>query len=291
MEEQSVKLFEGEKWLVITGIVGFILSAGIALFMFFQGSVILPEGDMSDAFSFNAALGMFILSLAAILPFARLNAQKRKTFRWLLIVASIYSYGIETIQNFRGFNPRFTREGSVVDMISGMLFGVVSILFVIVAIMLAIQFFRIKPPFERPLPILGIRYAFISILLANIVGIGMILLQGRFIGDTGNFIVLHGMGFHALQTLIVPALLMEKAQHNERIKKWLIHFGSIAWTLAIILIGFQTALGRTVFELTPLPIISFILLVIWLGTAIIATILFIKNLRRTAYKTDFISSN
>ena len=57
---------------------------------------------MGDAFSFNAAIGTFLLSIAAILPFAKLGARKRKAMRWLFIIAALYSYAIETIQNFRG---------------------------------------------------------------------------------------------------------------------------------------------------------------------------------------------
>ena len=281
-----MKLFEEERWLVITGILGFILAAGIALFIFFQGRIILPEGNLGDAFSFNAAIGIFILSIAAILPLARLGARKRKAFRWLFIIATLYSYAIETIQNFRGFNPRFSREGSVVDIIGGMLFGVISLIIVILVLLLTIQFFRIKYPFERPLLVIGIRYAFISVLAANIAGIWMILLQDRFTGDMGNIIVLHGMGFHALQTLIILGWLLEKVQLNELIKKLLIHYGSISWTLSIILVGFQTALDRTVFELTTLPIISGILLLVWLGTAIVASVLFIKGWRTSALKTN-----
>lgn len=286
-----MKLFEGERWLVITGILGFILAAGIVLFIFFQGRIILPEGNLGDAFSFNAAIGIFTLSIAAILPLARLGARKRMAFRWLFIIATLYGYAIETIQNFRGFNPRFSREGSVVDIIGGMLFGVVSLIFVILALLLTIQFFRIKYPFERPLLVIGIRYAFISVLAANIAGIWMILLQDRFTGDMGNIIVLHGMGFHALQTLIILGWLLEKVQLNERMKKLLIHYGSISWTLSIILVGFQTALDRTVFELTTLPIISGILLLVWLGTAIVASVLFIKGWRKNALKTNNITSN
>lgn len=289
--EQSVKLFEGERWLVITGILGFILAAGIALFISFQGSIILPEGDLGDAFSFNAAIGIFILSIAAILPLARFGTRKRKAIRWLFILATLYGYAIETIQNFRGFNPRFSREGSVVDMIGGMVFGVVSLILVILALLLTIQFFRKKYPFEHPLLVIAIRYAFISVLTANIAGIWMILLQDRFTGDMGNIIVLHGMGFHALQTLIILGWLLEKVRLNERIKKLLIHYGSISWMLSLILVGFQTALDRTVFELTILPIISGILLLVWFGIAIVAAVLFIKGWRTNALETDDFTSN
>jgi hypothetical protein len=279
--EPSMKLFEGEKSLVITSLLGFILSAGIAIYLFFQDSIILPEGNMKDAFSFNAAIGIFVLSIAAILPFADHRDRTRKVIRWLFIVASMYSYAIETVQNFRGLNPRFSREGSVLDMIGGMLFGVISLLLVTLTLMLAIQFFRKKAPFERPVLILGIRYAFLSVLIANLAGAWMILLQDRFTGDSGNLIVLHGIGFHALQTLLVPGWLLDQAQVKENFKKSLIHYGSIAWMLSIILIGIQTALGRSVFELTALPIIAGILLLVWLGTALFACLLYLNLLRKS----------
>ncbi|RBW67253.1 hypothetical protein, partial [Bacillus taeanensis] len=227
--EPSVKLFEGERGLVMTGLIGFILSIGIAFFIYFQGHIILPEGDMKDAFSFNAALGIYVLSIAAILPLARFGDRKRKVVRWFLILASFYSYVIETVQNFRGINPRFTRVGTSIDMVAGMLFGVVSLVLVALAVVLTIQFLRMKPPHERPLLILGIRYAFLSVIVANIAGIWMILLQDRFTGDAGNLIVLHGIGFHALQTLILPAWFLEKTPVQNRFKKRLLHSGSIAW--------------------------------------------------------------
>ena len=72
---------------------------------------------------------------------------------------------------------------------------------------------------------------------------------------------------------------MEKTQVNERLKKRLIHYGSLAWMLSIILIGFQTALGRSVFELTALPILASMLLLVWLGTAIAASVFFIRKRR------------
>jgi hypothetical protein len=284
--EPSIKLFEGERSLVMISMIGFILAAGIAIAIFFQGPVILPEGNLGDAFSFNAAIGIFVLSIAAILPLARLEARKRKLVRWLFIVAGLYSYAIETIQHFRGINPRFSQAGSVIDMIGGMLFGVVSLLFVTLALLLMIQFFRIKYPFERPLLIIGIRYAFLSVLLANMAGIWMILLQDRFTGYAGNLIVLHGMGFHALQTLILPGWILEKSQVNGGYKKRLIHYGSMAWMLSIILIGFQTALGRSVFELTVLPILAGILLLIWLAIVMSVCILFIKKRESQSFAKD-----
>ena len=122
--EHSGKLFEGERSLVTTGIIGFILSAGIAIYILFKGSIISPEGNMWDAFSFNAAIGIYVLSIAAILPLTRLGTRKRKAVRWFFIIGNLHLYH-ETVQNFRGISPRFTREkgNPAVDIIAGMIFG------------------------------------------------------------------------------------------------------------------------------------------------------------------------
>ncbi|MFJ5758847.1 hypothetical protein ACIQAA_06800 [Neobacillus sp. NPDC093182] len=277
--EPSVKLFEGERALVITGIIGCLLSAGIAIFIFFNDPIIAPEGNVKDAFSFNAAIGMFILSIAAILPLARFGERKRKVIRWFFIIASLYSYAIESLQNFRGINPRFSREGTVIDIAAGMLFGVISLVLVTLAIVLMVHFLRMKQPHERPLLVMGIRYAFLSVLAANIAGIWMILLQDRLTGEAGNLLVLHGVGFHALQTLILPAWLLEKALVNERFKKVLIHTGSIAWMLMVLLLGLQTAFGQSIFQLSILPIIALLLLLIWFGTVCTACWLLIIKRR------------
>lgn len=277
--ESAVKLFEGERGLVLTGLIGFILAAGIAIYIFFQGPIISPEGNMKDAFSFNAALGMFILSIAAVLPLARFSAGKRKAVRTLFIVTSLYSYTIETLQNFRGISPRFSRVGTAIDMSAGILFGVVSLVLVTLIILLTIHFLCIKSPYERPLLLLGTRYAFISAIAANLAGLWMIVLQDRLTGDAGNLIVLHGIGFHALQTLILPAWLLEKVQMNERFKIGLIHIGSMAWMLMILLIGIQTTLGKSVFELTLLPLLSSLFLLVWFGTLLIPLILLFKQRR------------
>ena len=143
-----------------------------------------------------------------------------------------------------------------------------------------------KYPYERPMLIIGIRYAFLAVLISNIVGIWMVMLQGRITGDAGNLIVLHGIGFHALQALILPGWLLEKVRVNVRIKKLLIHNGSVAWMFSIILIGVQTALGRSVFELTVLPILTSILLFMWLGTLIVSSVLFIKKRGTNTLSTD-----
>jgi hypothetical protein len=150
---------------------------------------------------------------------------------------------------------------------------------------LMVHFLRMKQPHGRPFLIMGIRYAFLSVLAANSAGIWMILLQDRLTGGTGNLIVLHGVGFHALQTLILPAWLLEKAQIHEKYKKTMIHTGSIAWMLMVLVLGIQTALGQSVFEITILPIIALLFFLIWFGTVCVACRLLVKKRRKITVTT------
>ncbi|MED1557016.1 hypothetical protein [Bacillus paramycoides] len=266
----EMKLFEGEKLLVIISMLGFVLAVCIVVYIGLYGAIVFPEGDLERAFSFNAAIALFMLSIAAILPIAGLSSRKRAAIRWAFTLTGLYAYAIETMQHFRGINPRFTRAGSAIDSIAGALFGLDALLIIFVTILLAIPFYRKRQTNERPLLVLGIRYALFSTMIAFVPGIWMMALQSRYTGEAGNLIVLHGLGFHALQALTLLGWLSERAHTGKRHALRRIHFGSIAWTLSIVLIGLQTALGRSVFELTVLPLLSGAMLLIWLATFIAA---------------------
>ncbi|MED4531708.1 hypothetical protein ABET51_22195 [Metabacillus fastidiosus] len=280
---RSVKLFQGEKWLVITGITGLLLAAGIAIFIFINGSIVEPEGNLANAFSFNAAVAIFILTIAAILPFSQLDDHRKQRVRLHFFLIISYFYLVETIQHFRGINPRFSRAGSIIDMIIGISFGIVSLLIVILLIKLMIQFFRTSIYNEHF--ILSIRYSFISIMLALVAGIWMIVIQDRYFGTYGNFIVLHGLGFHALQLIVVQGWFLMKAEADKRKGNLLLHIGGSAWIISMCLIGIQTVLGESIFQMTLLPIISGFMLVVWLITAFYSFWMFMKA------KSNFLTVN
>ncbi|MBB6512423.1 hypothetical protein GGQ92_001206 [Gracilibacillus halotolerans] len=274
---QAVKLFEGERGLVITSIIGLIFATICALFIYINNPIILPEGNIKDAFAFNAAISIFILSIAAILPLANFSNRKRKIVRWSFILSSIYGYLIETIQHFRGVNPRYSQVGGTIDFIAGIIFAFVSLSLVIFILIVTIQFLRIKTSNNRSLLVIGIRYAFLSAIVGNIAGLWMISLQGRFTGEAGNLIVLHGVSFHALQTLLLLAWLLEKIKVNQRFKTRMLHAGCISWSLAILCIAIQISLGRSNFEWGLLPILTVILLFVWLLLVVRSLTLFLQQ--------------
>lgn len=252
----AVKFFEGEKWLVLTGLLGFLLAGVCALWIILYGGEVSPEGDLSKAFSFNAALGMFLLSTAAISPFSGMKAKNRAFFRWSYIILALYSYFAETVQNFRGVNPRFVQDGSAFDIGVGSGFAFVALLLVLYYLVLAIQYFRRKAYDLRPELVLGIRYAMIAIMLSFAAGIWISVNQGRLIGLHGNIIWLHGLGFHALQAVPLVAWLTERTSLTPTVRRRWIHLTGIAYLIGLLAIGWQTFLGNSIIEWSVLPILA-----------------------------------
>jgi cbb3-type cytochrome oxidase subunit 3 len=250
----AVGFFQGERWLVVTGLLGMLLAAGCAVWVLLFGGPVAPGGDVSKAFSFNAAFGMFLFSTAGVIPFAAMGAKSRAFFRWSYIVLALYAYAAENVQNFRGVDPRFVHNGTSFDTAVSIGFAFVALLLVLVYLFLAVQFSRKRAAAQRPELVLGIRYAMIATLLSFAAGIWMSVGQGRFTGAHGNIIWLHGLGFHALQALPFVAWLAERTSLSVALRRGSIHLAGIAYLLGLAAIGWQTLLGRAVTAWTPLPV-------------------------------------
>jgi hypothetical protein len=252
----AIKLFEGERWFVMTGLLGLLLAAGCVIWVLLYGGAVAPDGDVSKAVSFNAALGLFILSTAAVLPFSGLGKKGRAVFRRFYIVLALYSYAAETIQHFRGVNPRFPENGSIFDVTVGALFGLVALLLVVGYLAVAAQYFRRRSYVLHPKLVLGIRYAMVAVMLSFAAGIWISLNSGRYIGLGGNIIWLHGLGFHALQAVPLVAWLTERTSLTDASRRGMIHLTGAAFLLGLLAIAVQTYLGHPILEWSILPIIA-----------------------------------
>lgn len=261
----AVKFCEGEKWLVLTGLLGFLLSGICAVWVLLYGGPVAPKGNVLNAFSFNAALGLFLLSTAAITPFSAMSAKGRAFFRWSYILLALYSYFAETVQNFRGMNPRFVKGGAPFDVAVGSIFAFVALLLILFYLFLAFHFFRRKAYRLRPGLVTGIRYAMIAILLSFAAGVWISFNMGRTVGLHGNIIWLHGLGFHALQAVPVVAWLTEYTPLTSRARGRWIHITGTAYLVGLFAIGWQTYLGRSLLEWSALPLLAGIFFLISLA--------------------------
>ena len=118
---RAIKLYKQETWLLLTG--ARVLLAGICgIWVLLNGGPVSPDGDISKAFSFNAALGIFIISTAIILPVSGMRPRSKSIYRWCYIPLVLFSYFAETVQNFRGVDPRFVQNGSTFDHVISAIF-------------------------------------------------------------------------------------------------------------------------------------------------------------------------
>ncbi|MBB3112227.1 hypothetical protein FHS18_004313 [Paenibacillus phyllosphaerae] len=178
----------------------------------------------------------------------------RNLFSWSYIALSLYAYFAETVQNFRGIDPRFVENGSAFDMTVGTLFATVAMLLIVLYLPFASYFFRAKTYRANPEMVLSARYAIIAILLSFAAGIWISMNTGRFTGSGGNIIWLHGLGFHALQAIPIVAWLTKSTALPLAIRQRYVHITGVLYIAGLLAIGWQTVLGQPILEWSMLPI-------------------------------------
>lgn len=244
-----------EQWLIYTGLLGMLLAGICAVWVLINGAAVAPDGDVGKAFSFNAALGIFLLSTAMIMPYSGMSSRKKMVFTSVYIMLSLFSYFVETVQHFRGVNPRFPQGGGVFDLTMAAVFSVVAILLILFYLWAAVQYFKRSVYEANPELAIAIRYAMAAITLSFAAGIAIVMNQGREIGTGGNMIWLHGIGFHALQFMpLVSWLSVRKAADDRRLRHRMLHLSGISFLLGLAAMGWQTLLGLSIFEWAILPL-------------------------------------
>lgn len=254
--QSIIQLLREEKALTLTGLLGFLLAGVCGIWVLIFGETVPPDGNVLHAFSFDAALGLFLLSTAAIAPFSGLGAKGRMFFRRSFILLALYSFFAETVQNMRGMNPRFVKSDALFDVIVSSIFTFVALLLILCYLYLSIQFFKKKVYTLNPEMALGTKYAMIAVVVSFAAGIWISINQGRMVGGHGNIIWLHGLGFHALQAVPIVAWLAGRSAIPNGSRSKFIHFTGIAYLLGLTAIAWQTYLGNNILEWSALPLIA-----------------------------------
>jgi len=247
-------------WLGIAGVTLAALSGVIALA---HGTIILPEGDLTKAMSFDAAVGIYVLTLALFVPLAGFTSQGRR--RWIRIVVGLtcYSFAVETIQVLRGIDPRFTRVGGAVDQIAGALFGITALGVMTMFIVLAVKIWRRPLAGPNVLLLLAIRYASIVTVMGFFSGFWMGALQGRHVGPAGNILPLHALCFHAIQAVPLVALFLSRSNLPDAHSRLWIHLAGLTWLGTCVAVGWQTAMGRPLSQVSWTMIAAYGLAMLW----------------------------
>jgi hypothetical protein len=253
-----------ERAVALTGALGLALAGAIGVLALVHGPVIEPEGVLSKPMSFDGALGFFVLTLAVLIPLARLPLRRLDRLRLALIAFTIISLSIETVQSLRGLDPRFSQVAGAIDQRLGLFFFFAALGVLVCFYLLAVRFFEpAARPADEDVLALSIRYGSVAAFLAFGSGIAMSAIGGRHVGASGNLIPLHALGFHGLQALPVVAILgLRAGLGSARVRSW-VHRAGLAWTGACIAVAIQTMRGLSIAVPAPASIAAGLLVATW----------------------------
>lgn len=257
--------------LTAMGFAGIILGLGcLAVLAVRHGVPIPPEGDLHKPASFDIAVGIYLLTATLLLPSAGFSERGKK--RWVRWNVALFAYGytVETVQIFRGLDPRFSKHGTPLDQIAGGVFFLVALGTLVLFIIMAVRFFRRgRSDADSPI-LLAIRYGCVAALGAFAAGIWMSVIAGRRTGAAGNILPLHALGFHGLQAVPLIALLLLWSGYDSRATRKWVHATGVVWVAACAAVAWQTIAGRSVSEVSAAPLVTAFLLAVWVGIGIVA---------------------
>jgi hypothetical protein len=254
--------------LAAVGALGVVVAAGMALAALVRGNAVGPEGNLFETATFDVALGIYVLTLAALSPLAAFTPRGRRTWIALFSTLVLVAYAIETVQAFRGLDPRFSAVAGPIDQAVGSFFLLVAQGVMICAFVVFWKFFS---PATAHLPHalrLAVRYGALASVVAFGIGDVMSVVGGRTLGDAGNLLPLHAAGFHGVQAVPLVALLLVWAQAPADTARRSTHLAGGAWLLACIAIAAQSLGGRALLGVAPATVLAAAALSGWAAIAI-----------------------
>jgi hypothetical protein len=261
-----------EPGLVALGIAGLAVSVADLIAVAARGTFIPPEGKMLSAATFAFGVAVFTLTMALLLPLAGFSDAARRRWRRACYVFPAYGFVLESVQSFRGLDPRFpggpsdSDVGGVVDRILGPIFGMSALLLTVLFVILAVRFFRRDVLSDRPVLRLGIRYGAVAVAISFGIGIVMSIVQGRNIADAGDLMLAHALGVHGIQAVPLAALILVWGGPAPGAARWA-HAAGAGWLIACTAALVQALLGEPSLEASALTAVMAAGLTLWASTA------------------------
>src|SRR5688500_12632706 len=104
--------FREERTVFLLSALGVILGLALLAYALARGRYIPPEGDLKKPIAFNIALGIFTATQALMVRYSSLTDRGRARWRRWTIGALLFAYTVETTQQLRGLDPRFSQRGT-----------------------------------------------------------------------------------------------------------------------------------------------------------------------------------
>jgi hypothetical protein len=251
------------------GLLGFALAgvtAGVALAN--GGWLLAPEGRLLEAVKFDVAIGIYVLTLALLLPLAPFTERGRRRWIGWTVGLGLFAYTVENLQAWRGLDPRFSAVAGPVDQSIGGIFFLSALgLIVLFAVLLA-GFFRESALPDHPALRLALRYAAGGAMIAFGVGIAMSGLGGRVVASAGDLMPIHAVGLHALQAVPLVALLLGAAPAFPAAAERWVHVAGGGWLALCLGMVVQAFTGQPLLQPTPALALSVLGGLAWGGALV-----------------------
>lgn len=244
---RMLTIYRQERGFVWTGLFGIVLGLIGVCFFLLNGNEIPPEGKWTKVITFDVGIGIFSLTTAVVAPWINMTMRQRRWFTVTFIISAWIAYFIETVQNVRGFDPRFTRAGTIWDIALGMVLGVVCVVIAGCVLFALVRVWKEKDKDQSGLQ-LSLVYGFICNCLGILSGVWMILLQGRVTGDGVDIMALHFLGFHGYQAIPIVFWLLKQAQATN-IRRT-VHLTGCAWIGVYFALLLQFVFGYAIIQMT-----------------------------------------
>jgi hypothetical protein len=252
-----------QRALFATGLLGLALGLAGALVLAAQGRFIAPTGDLTKPIAFNVALGIFLLTLAALAPLARFSTRFYRRWCGAQVVLTLGSFAIANMQTYRGIDPRFPQPGVPLNQWASILFGILALGGAVTFLIFAVRLFRRRAEGAEGPMILAARYGSVAALAGYSSGLWMILVGGSRFGEAGDILPLHALGFHGLQAVPgVAGLLILARTPPDTARRW-IHVAGATWIGACAGTGWQALLGLPPLEPSAAGAVALVTLLAW----------------------------
>jgi hypothetical protein len=247
---EAGRTYREERWVFLASAAGVALGLTLTVYALINGRYIPPEGDLKKPISFNVALGIFTATQALMLPYSNLKARGRARWRRWSIGALLFAFAVETTQQLRGLDPRFSRYGTAFDDVLGGLFFLSALVVMALFVVLVGSVLRRRRSQTSDLISVSLYYALAAAAVGFGAGFWMSAIGGPRIGDA-NVLPLHALGFHGLQAIPLVALLFAWTETPWPVARSWTHIAGVAWLGATFAVALQTARGVPLFDPSP----------------------------------------
>ena len=267
--ENVISLLRRHPTLTGLGVLGLVLAGVTSLVALLNGGWRLgAEGRLLEAAKFDVAVGIYVLTLALMLPFAPFTERGRRRWIGWMIGLSMYGYVVENVQAWRGLDPRFSTVAGPVDQAIGGIFFFTALGLIVLFGILVARFFRESALPDHPALRLALRYAAGGAAFAFGVGVAMSLLRGRVVAGTGDLMPIHAAGFHGLQAVPLVALLLGASSRRFADAERWVHLAGSGWLMLCLGMVIQAFTGHPLLQITPALMLSLVGVLAW-GTALV----------------------